>query len=176
MKNKSWLLLVVIALGGLILDMATKFAAMHLLQYGRGVPLIGPFVQFMLVYNRGALFGLNPRAFIPGFPVNTFFTIASFAAIALLLCIFSTAGRHDRLLRWGVTLVLPGALGNLSDRILHPEKGVVDFIKIGISEEVYWPIFNFADMYVTFGIALILLSSLRAGPSRDHDRREPAQQ
>jgi lipoprotein signal peptidase len=34
---------------------------------------------------------------------------------------------------------MPGALGNLLDRIVRAEKGVVDFIRVGISEEIYWP-------------------------------------
>jgi len=38
---------------------------------------------------------------------------------------------------------------------------VVDFIRLGISERIYWPIFNMADVYITFGVAFILLSFLR---------------
>jgi signal peptidase II len=58
-------------------------------------------------------------------------------------------------MRWGLTLILPGALGNLFDRIVHSQLGVVDFIKIGLSETTFWPIFNMADVYVTIGVGLI---------------------
>ncbi|HMA65467.1 MAG TPA: signal peptidase II, partial [Chitinispirillaceae bacterium] len=62
-------------------------------------------------------------------------------------------------------------LGNLSDRFLHPSKGVVDFIKMGISEQHYWPIYNFADIYVTFGVIILMLCFLT-----EDKRRKAAKQ
>jgi signal peptidase II len=61
-------------------------------------------------------------------------------------------------LHWGIMLIFPGAFGNLLDRIIHPELGVIDFIRIGIPERYYWPIFNLADVYVTAGIVLLIIT------------------
>ena len=47
-------------------------------------------------------------------------------------------------------LVLAGTFSNLLDRIMHP--GVVDFINFKI-----WPSFNFADICITIGVALLIL-------------------
>lgn len=165
MHTRKWITLLVVAVTGLSLDVITKTAAMRLLEFGRGVNVVGEYFQLMLVYNKGALFGLDPRNLLPWFPVNVFFTVMSLIALGILCYIYYKSTVHDRMLRWGVIAIVPGALGNLSDRVLHPARGVVDFIKIGISERIYWPVFNFADIYVTMGIVMILLSSLRI---RDH--------
>jgi signal peptidase II len=52
-----------------------------------------------------------------------------------------------------LALVCGGALGNLIDRI-RAEKGVVDFIDIGIGDS-RWPTFNIADMAVSLGAFLL---------------------
>jgi len=58
-------------------------------------------------------------------------------------------------MKWGLTLILPGALGNLLDRILHRPW------RRGLHQDrgfryLYWPIFNMADVYVTVGVGLFL--------------------
>jgi signal peptidase II len=63
-------------------------------------------------------------------------------------------------------LILGGALGNLTDRLLRGEallRGeVVDFVKVGI-----WPVFNVADSCVVVGG--ILLAILLGRAERDQD-------
>jgi signal peptidase II len=57
-------------------------------------------------------------------------------------------------------LVLGGALGNLTDRIVRAPglRGeVVDFIDVRI-----WPVFNVADMAVVSGALLLAWTSIRA--------------
>jgi len=48
-----------------------------------------------------------------------------------------------------LALIVAGAIGNLIDRFLHGF--VIDFISVWT-----WPIFNMADMYVSFAVLLIL--------------------
>ena len=59
----------------------------------------------------------------------------------------------------GISFVMPGALGNLLDRIIRPGQGVVDFIRFDINVWPFnpWPIWNLADAYITIGVALIIL-------------------
>jgi signal peptidase II len=156
--KKKWGFLAIIAAVGFIMDVGTKYAAERFLTIACPVSIIGEYVELMLVYNRGAVFGLNPQAIIPGLPLTPFFIIVSGIALGLLFFYYRSLKSSDSMLRWGIALIIPGALGNLSDRILHPQSGVVDFIKIGISREVYWPIFNFADIYVTCGVICLLIS------------------
>jgi signal peptidase II len=157
---QKWMVLGLVTILGLSLDLFTKFLAVSNLSFADPVPVIGKFVQLFLVYNRGALFGINPTHMIPGFPVNMFFFIFSIIAVALLFWYFHGQKTPRTLPVWGIALVLPGALGNLYDRLLYPSRGVVDFIRLGISETVYWPIFNFADVYITVGVLLLIFDML----------------
>ena len=64
-----------------------------------------------------------------------------------------------------LNLILGGAIGNLIDRSftllnLFNYKGVIDFIDIGIGDFYRWPyIFNIADLNVSLGIIILILSS-----------------
>jgi len=151
-------LLIIVTAVGFFLDWLTKtLAATHLVI---GVPykIIGHNLEFLLVYNKAALFGLNPRHLIPWFPLNEFFLVFTIVAVAILVIYYRSIKRTEIWMLWGLSLIMPGALGNLFDRVFHAQRGVVDFIKMGLSENLYWPIYNFADIYVTFGVACILVS------------------
>jgi signal peptidase II len=152
-----WVFLIAVALIGFFLDWLSKYMVVASLPLGRPVPVIGHYFQFLFVYNTGAIFGINPRALFPGFPVNLFFYIFNAIALVILVLYYRAIPSHKTMLQLGVALVTPGALGNLMDRIIYTNRGVVDFIRLGISENIYWFIFNFADVYITFGVALILL-------------------
>ena len=52
-------------------------------------------------------------------------------------------------------MILGGALGNLFDRIFY--KAVPDFIDLHINN-FHWFIFNIADIFITFGVFLMILS------------------
>jgi signal peptidase II len=64
-----------------------------------------------------------------------------------------------------LNLILGGAIGNLIDRgftllNLFNYEGVIDFIDIGIGDFYRWPyIFNIADLSVSLGIIIFILSS-----------------
>ncbi|MDD5676255.1 MAG: signal peptidase II [Chitinivibrionales bacterium] len=155
-----WLFFGFITAIGFFLDWLTKFWASTKLAWGEPVKVAGKYVQFFLIYNQAALWGIDPRRVIPGFPLNQFFFVFSIVAVVILVVYYKSVKPTDRLLSWGLALIMPGALGNLFDRVLHPQRGVVDFIKVGLSDTLYWPIFNFADIYVTVGVGLILLGLL----------------
>ena len=56
-------------------------------------------------------------------------------------------------------MILGGALGNLTDRILHGpgvSGRVVDFIDFRV-----WPVFNLADASIVVGAALVVLAGMR---------------
>ena len=158
---KRWITFILITILGLGADLYTKFLAVKNLSPFQPFNIIGNYLQFWLVYNKGAIFGLDPRHLIPGLPLNIIFYILSAIAIVIIIAYFSKLKASDRLLCLGLSFILPGALGNLYDRVFFPARGVVDFIKMGFSSTVYWPIYNLADVYVTVGVSLILLSMLR---------------
>ncbi len=166
-KHK-WLLLVVLTVVGFLLDWGTKFLADSKLPHGVPVQVIGDYFQFLLVYNKGALFGLNPRDLIASFPVNHFFLVFTVLAIVFLVLYYRSLKRNEILMHWGLALVLPGAFGNMYDRIFYADKGVVDFIRIGIPPDTYWFIFNVADVFVTVGVALMMVHFFREGKTQEN--------
>ncbi|MBO7237746.1 MAG: signal peptidase II, partial [Elusimicrobiaceae bacterium] len=60
---------------------------------------------------------------------------------------------YGPLVKWGLVLILGGALGNLYDRITLGF--VVDFIDLRV-----WPVFNAADSFITVGGVLLACSLL----------------
>ncbi len=153
-------MLAVVSILGFALDIGTKLWAEAALERGVHVPVLGNLLSFVLVYNKGAVFGLNPGVWMPWMPVNAVFSVFMIAAMVVVLLYYRSSASDDRLVRWGLALVMPGALGNLYDRIVRPGTGVVDFIMVdlGVWPADPWPVFNFADMYVTVGVGFILLS------------------
>ncbi len=55
------------------------------------------------------------------------------------------------------SLIIGGAIGNLYDRIIY--KAVPDFIDFHI-KEFHWFTFNIADIFISFGIILMILNEL----------------
>ncbi|HAJ79129.1 MAG TPA: signal peptidase II [Fibrobacteres bacterium] len=155
-----WKIFFIVTIVCFFLDWLTKYLVSTNLYGHIPVRIVGEYVQFMLVYNKAALFGIDPRHWLPGFPLNAFFFVFSIIAIIVIVFYFKTLRNTDMTAQLGLMLILPGALGNLFDRVLHPQSGVVDFIRVGISETVYWPIFNLADAYVTVGVLLIFVNFL----------------
>ena len=60
--------------------------------------------------------------------------------------------------KWGLTVIIAGALSNIADRGLNGY--VTDFIYLHY-QDFYWPAFNFADIYISVGICVIVLHLLR---------------
>ena len=136
----------------LLLDQATKQAALHALAPHSPVPVLGDFLRLTLIHNRGAAFGLTI-----GGPLAH--TAVAVGALALLAWMYRGLPAQARLQRGALALVLGGALGNIVDRVRLHE--VVDFIDVGLSEAWRWPVFNVADSCVTIGVLVLVVSYSR---------------
>ena len=162
-RKHPWIFLAAVAVVGFVLDIATKRWAVAALEPRQQIKVVGDALSFVLVYNKGALFGLDPRNLLPWLPLNLVFYVFSVVAIAIVFYYYRMVHGKDTLAQWGLALVLPGALGNATDRILHPDRGVVDFIMVDLNVWPLdpWPIFNLADIYVTVGVLAIIASIIR---------------
>ena len=60
--------------------------------------------------------------------------------------------------KWGLTAIIAGALANIVDRTLNGY--VIDFIYLHY-KDFYWPAFNFADIYISIGVFIILFQFLK---------------
>ena len=111
-----------------------------------------PFLNIVFVRNTGISFGMFSEWGILG---RYFFSIFSIVVggFLILLAIFS----DKKIYRIGLSLVSSGALGNAVDRVYFG--GVIDFIDFFIYN-FHWPAFNFADIFITFGVILLLFDNI----------------
>ncbi len=133
---------------------------------GTSFPIIGDLVRFTYIENAGIEFGID----VGGKLFLTLFTLA--ASIAIFWYLLKSRD-EPLVLRFGLALVLGGAIGNLIDRmfygVLYGEAPlfhgrVVDFVDVdffNISLFGYelhrWPVFNVADASVSVGVVVLLL-------------------
>jgi lipoprotein signal peptidase len=95
-----------------------------------------------------------------------FFYIMTIMAIFLIGYYFFTTPAHHRLARLAFALVMSGALGNFTDRVLRGY--VIDFLDVRWSIPLPWqlrwaynfPNFNWADSCITIGVGLLLIDLL----------------
>ena len=136
-----------------VLDQLTKFVATdYLAQHGE--VNLAPFLNLVLVHNTGAAFGFLSNA---GGWQNVFFIIIAAAASVFILWMISRLDSQERLLAMALMLVLGGALGNLTDRLIHGY--VIDFVDI-YYQNWHWPAFNLADSAITVGAMLLVLDAM----------------
>ena len=182
-----WALLVAITLSGLALDLATKAWAFrtvagqpvelpydeiagnpsYRLPWHQGVrALPGDLLDFRLVLNHGAVFGLGQQRR----PV-----FIAFTAVAVVAAVGVFGWWTTQRARWahvGIALVLAGGLGNLHDRLVFG--AVRDFLHMtprwnlpfglrwpGGSGELFPWVFNVADVLLLTGMALLLFTANR---------------
>ena len=132
------------------LDQWTKHMAtvhLSLAQGGEDFVLWKGVFRLRYLENRGAAFGM-----MQGQKMVLVFTTL---IVVLVLCwIFfrMPSDRHFCALRWLITFVLAGAVGNFIDRMRLGY--VVDFFYLEIID---FPIFNIADIYVTCSVIVFVL-------------------
>lgn len=136
------------------LDQGVKlWIVAHLALYGT-LRLL-PVLDITLTYNRGAAFSFLAGA--SGWQKWLFAGLAVVVAAAIVHWLRRLNGRAQWLLCLSLTLIMGGALGNLSDRLRIGH--VVDFI-IAHWHNVYFPwAFNVADSAITLGATLLLIDA-----------------
>ncbi len=131
-----------------ILDLLTKNYALDYLMLNHSLS-INNFLNLTLAFNHGAAFSFLSEA---GGWQRWFFIIFSFIVILIIAYITASDENSPYI---AFSFVIGGALGNLNDRIIHGY--VIDFIEFHY-ENLYWPIFNFADVAISIGVILLLYS------------------
>jgi signal peptidase II len=132
-------------------DVVTKAWIMAHMTLYESIPVLGDFFRITFTQNPGAAFGIHV-----GSHSRIIFLVLSIGALAVLAYLYRTTPGRDRLRLFAVALVCSGAVGNIIDRLLYP-RGVIDFLDIGIGAH-RWPVFNVADMAVSTGAVLLLIS------------------
>jgi signal peptidase II len=142
-------------------DQLTKEIVRRTIELYDRVPVIDGLLDITHVQNTGAAFGLLNAADFPYKPA-VMIAIASIALVAIA-AYATQLGFHERLARFGLSLILGGAFGNLLDRATAGY--VVDFVDVYWGTAHFWA-FNVADAAITIGAVLVLLDMIGLG--REH--------
>lgn len=126
-----------------LLDQITKYLARQNISPFDAIPITS-FFNLVYVENLGSAFGMFKS-------MGVYFFIAV-AVIATVIVTYLIMKDSENRLAFG--LVLGGAIGNLTDRIVHG--AVIDFFDFYVGS-FHWPAFNIADIGLTVGITLLLI-------------------
>jgi lipoprotein signal peptidase len=164
--SPRYLFLAVLSALSLACDLGSKLWAERRLDrpdaYFHPVELIKGNLDFILAKNRGGAWGLLQDT--PEYVRRPFFLLVSVLAIAFIVSLYRRLAPDQRALRWGLPLVLGGALGNLVDRIRYSY--VIDFIHAHMKwggKDHSWPTFNVADIAICIGVGLMAIDMFSAG-------------
>jgi signal peptidase II len=144
-------------------DQATKLYTLFVVDLPVREPVrLTPFLDLMVVWNRGISYGLFQQHTEIGRWALTLLSLA--AAVALSIWIRRTANRW---LAASLGLIVGGAVGNAIDRVAYG--AVFDFIHFHVGS-FSWYVFNVADAAIVAGVAGLLYDSFvldrrRAAPS-----------
>lgn len=151
-----------IAAAVIALDQLTKYWIVHDVMSPPRVIEVTGFFNIVMVWNRGASFGL--------FGASGGWGPLILGGFALVICAALTVWLSKVTHRWlgvGIGLVIGGALGNVIDRLTY--RAVADFLDFH-AFGYHWPAFNVADMSISVGVGLLLLDGLIGG--RRHHKLE----
>jgi signal peptidase II len=137
----------------LLVDQVTKFATAFYMVYGAQIRITS-FFNLVHVRNEGAAFSFLADA--GGWQRYLFIALALGISAYLALMLRQGLARLEAA---GIALILGGALGNVTDRILRGS--VVDFLDFHY-RNAHWPAFNLADVSIFLGVACVIGAALMA--------------
>lgn len=132
------------------LDFLSKKIIFNFIELNNFVSIL-PFMYITHIHNYGISFGLF-SGILP-----SWFIILSGSLLIIFITMWLIKST-SRLERWGLLFIISGAIGNVGDRMIN--NFVIDFIYL-YYKDYYWPAFNFADIYISIGILIIIFESFK---------------
>ena len=132
-------------------DLLSKSIVKNNLEINQSIEL-NRFFDLVYVQNYGVSFGMLSGT------VSHWFLIL-IALLVVILIIYLMFISNKRLEKLAYFIIIIGAISNILDRLINTF--VVDFISIHYSN-FYWPAFNLADIYITIGIIMLIVSFFKA--------------
>ena len=133
------------------IDRVLKLFVFRNFSQGSSFPIFKNILYVTPVCNSGVAFGLFKG-------LNLYILVAtSFAVSIIIVYMIFIKKPKSRLLILALFLILSGALGNLTDRLIYGY--VLDFIDLRV-----WPVFNIADSAITIGAILMLVYMINTRP------------
>ena len=129
----------------ILFDFVSKKIVFNYLSLNSFVVIL-PILDLAHIHNYGISFGLF-SGLIPSWMIVI---IGLFVTALIFYMMITTSNKAEK---WGLILIITGAISNIFDRGIN--NYVIDFIYLHY-KDFYWPAFNFADIYITFGVLIIL--------------------
>jgi len=137
-----------------LLDQAHKFYMIKVLGWSGGeYAQVTPFFDYVLVWNPGISYGW--LSWLPSWG------LVGIMLVAVLGLAYWWATATTNLVRWGLAIVLGGALGNIVDRVIYG--AVADFFSFH-AYGYNWYIFNIADVAIALGLFALVWDMFTSKP------------
>jgi signal peptidase II len=142
-------------------DRLSKIEIQRALSSYDSIPVIAGWFRIIHTENPGAAFGMLAE----GNPFLRSLILIGVSGVVLLFVAWALWSERSTLksglTRFGLSLILGGACGNLYDRVVH--QTVTDFIEVYHGGWAF-PAFNVADSAITIGAMLLLIDLWRENP------------
>ena len=148
MKKKNNIYVIGIIL--FLVDFFVKRLVIHLMKEQSIIKIIPNFFQICFVRNKGAAFSILEN--------NTLLLIL--ISVGFLIFLNHMIKKEENFTKLSIVslgMIMGGVIGNLFDRIIY--RSVIDYLSFKIINYDF-PIFNLADIFITVGTGLLLLSML----------------
>ena len=149
-NSKTFYINFMIVLIIFILDRFSKFYIIYLDKITDNSEIFSSkFLNVYLIWNEGIAFGLF------SFDEKNLYNYLTILILIIVVFIVFWIIKSKGIQKYALSMISGGALGNLFDRIFY--QAVPDFIDLHINN-FHWFIFNIADIFITFGVFLMILS------------------
>ncbi len=128
-------------------DLFSKFLVKNNLTINQSIEL-NSFFDLVYVQNYGVSFGM-----LSGIVSHWFLIIISLFVVFIIIYLMFVSNK--KLEKFAYFVIIIGAISNILDRTINTF--VVDFISIHYTN-YYWPAFNLADIYITIGVIMLIMS------------------
>ena len=109
------------------------------------------YLNIQLIWNEGIAFGLF------SFDDKFFYNLLTGLIIIISAVIIYFIVNTKSIERYAFTIIFGGSIGNIFDRLVY--SSVPDFIDVHY-ENFHWFIFNVADIFITFGVLILITFEL----------------
>lgn len=145
LRNK-FIVMSVLIVAILVLDLVTKYVIDGMYEEGTGVSAIPGLFNIISVHNYGAAWGIFEGS-------QVMLIIMSLIFLGIFIWYFIVEKKKSWLFIVTFAFLFAGCLGNLYDRIVFGY--VRDFIQFAFWQS--FPIFNFADTFLTIGVIMFII-------------------
>jgi signal peptidase II len=161
-----------IVLGCVAVDQATKWIVALNMEIGQSVPFIKNVFHFTYIRNPGAAFGSLSNS-------RWIFIVLSTVMIAGMIYYLVKFRPKSKLMYIPMSMIIGGGLGNMIDRLFYGDKfgdgTVIDFLDFCAFPKLWSWIFNVADAFVVVG-AIILFTYLLIDIIKDEKNKAASKQ